>query len=161
MKKPRMRNVENFICHNGDLDFFDVGARTYDLSAIQRWLPRVTGSPMPCSVDSAAIAGLVDLHRAQGCWFLAARYGVLFGVDRGTLSFDVPRDATLQKFAECLDQVFHEALEESEASIDASQEDGAWTASFIRRRKTMSQDDWCAPPAADSSRGLRDRKSVV
>ena len=30
-----MRNVENFICHNGDLDFFDVGARTYDLSAIQ------------------------------------------------------------------------------------------------------------------------------
>ena len=35
VKKPRMRNVENFICHNGDLDFFDVGARTYDLSAIQ------------------------------------------------------------------------------------------------------------------------------
>ena len=71
--------LEQFICHNGDLDFFDVGARTYDLSAVQRWLERATGAPMPAAVDSCAVAGLMELHRCQGCWPLAARFGFLFG----------------------------------------------------------------------------------
>ena len=30
---------------------------------------------MPNAVDSAAVAGVIDLLRAQGSWFLAVRYG--------------------------------------------------------------------------------------
>ena len=35
---------------------------------------------MPNAVDSAAVAGVIDLLRAQGSWFLAVRYGARRGV---------------------------------------------------------------------------------
>ena len=31
-------HVENFVCHNGDLDFFTVGGKTFDLGTVQEWL---------------------------------------------------------------------------------------------------------------------------
>ncbi|KAJ1454221.1 hypothetical protein M885DRAFT_522003 [Pelagophyceae sp. CCMP2097] len=84
------RRFEVFICHNGDLDFFQVGARTYDLALVQQWLIRATGCEMPSAVDSCAVAGLLDLHRAQSCWALSARFGFLFGPARQTLDYHVP-----------------------------------------------------------------------
>ena len=62
--KRRVR-VENFICHNGDFEFFQIGGEWYDTTAVQRWLERATGVNMPSVVDSAAIAGVVDLLRTQ------------------------------------------------------------------------------------------------
>ena len=70
--------------------------RRYDLGAIQEWLPRATGHPMPTSVDSCAVAGMIDLLRAQGSWFHAARYAFHFGAfaaseeTRTTLAYEIP-----------------------------------------------------------------------
>ncbi|KAH8068469.1 hypothetical protein JL721_6607 [Aureococcus anophagefferens] len=104
------RRVETFICHNGDLEFFDVGDRTYDLGAIQAWLERATGDPMPAAVDSAAVAGLIDLHRCQGCWYLAVRYAFLFGPDRDGLDYEVPAAAAFAAVARGFESAFAEAL---------------------------------------------------
>ena len=42
-------------------------------------LEHVLGQPMPSDVDSAAVAGLLDLLRPMGLWPAAVRYGYLFG----------------------------------------------------------------------------------
>ena len=45
----KSESVENFICHNGDLDAFEVGAVTHPLEALMPWLERVNRSPCPRS----------------------------------------------------------------------------------------------------------------
>ena len=108
------RWIENFICHNGDFDFYTVGARTYDLDALQEWLPRATGHPMPCSVDSCAVAGMLDLLRAQGSWFLAARYAFHLGevarddVARRSLTYPTPSREALLAVADVFEHAFGE-----------------------------------------------------
>lgn len=72
--------VANFVTHNGDLDFYQINGKNFDLGAIQGWLEHATGSKMPTSVDSCAVAGMVDLLRTQGCFGLSARYAVSFGL---------------------------------------------------------------------------------
>lgn len=52
-----------------------------DLMTLQVWLEKATGYDMPASVDSAAIAGLVDLIRTAGCFALSARFACLLAVD--------------------------------------------------------------------------------
>ena len=106
------RWVENYICHNGDFDFYTIGARTYDLSAIQEWLPRATGHPMPTTVDSCAVAGMIDLLRAQGSWFHAARFAFHFGAfaaadeTRTTLKYAIPTVEALSAAAGVLVALF-------------------------------------------------------
>lgn len=80
---PTTQPVEVYICHNGDFDFFEVGGRSYDLEVIQNWLECVTRHRRPSSVDSAAVAGVFDLLRAQGIWTRAVRYAYLFETHRG------------------------------------------------------------------------------
>ena len=75
-------SVENYICHNGDFEFFQIGGEWYDTSAVQLWLEKATGVKMPSVVDSAAIAGVIDLLRTQGSWDLSVRYAFLFGVSK-------------------------------------------------------------------------------
>jgi hypothetical protein len=67
--------VENYITHNGDFDFYN--GTTYDLEVIQNFLSIVLG-PMPATVDSCAVAGMVDCYE-QGllCFECEIRY--LFG----------------------------------------------------------------------------------
>ena len=69
--------VENYITHNGDFDFYTINGVQYDLSTIQAWLPLATGAPIPSSVDSVAIAGMLDLLRTAGCFGLSIRYTML------------------------------------------------------------------------------------
>jgi hypothetical protein len=76
---PHAVQVENYVTHNGDFDFYSVNGTTYDLEVIQQFLSIVTG-PMPASVDSCAVAGIVDLLRTQGCFGLSARYAICFGL---------------------------------------------------------------------------------
>ena len=73
----RQIGVENYISHNGDFDAFYLNGRLYDLEAVQQWLEKVLEAPMPATVDSAAIAGVVDLLRTQGCFALSVRYALL------------------------------------------------------------------------------------
>ena len=60
--------VENFICHNGDLDAFEVRGVTHPLEVLMPWLEKVNHSPCPSQVDSCGVAGLIDLVRCQGVW---------------------------------------------------------------------------------------------
>jgi hypothetical protein len=62
----------------GDFDFYNINGSFHDLEAIQQWLVRALHISMPCTVDSAAIAGMIDLLRVQGCFALSARYAVCF-----------------------------------------------------------------------------------
>jgi hypothetical protein len=73
-------SVENYITHNGDFDFYIVNGQTYDLEIVQKWVSVTTGIPTPASVDSCAIAGVIDLLRTQGSFGLSARYAVCFAL---------------------------------------------------------------------------------
>ena len=100
-------HVENFVCHNGDLDFFTVGGKTFDLGTVQEWLPRATGAPMPSPVDSCAVAGLVDLLRTKGLWYHSVRYGYLFGALKHAgplLDAALPSRAALESLAAIIER---------------------------------------------------------
>lgn len=107
-------NVENFITHNGDFDFYQINGHWYELGEIQVWLKLATGFDAPSAVDSAAIAGVVDLLRAQGCFALAARYAVCFALKTSDASRDAPIP-TLAKFEE-IGTRFERVLDEILAS---------------------------------------------
>ena len=70
---------EGYITHNGDLDFFSMHGITYPLEQMQILLPAFLHAKLPATVDSACVAGLLDLLRAAGMWHAAVRYGYVFG----------------------------------------------------------------------------------
>jgi hypothetical protein len=86
----QMKNVENYICHNGDLDFWTVGEVTHPLEALFPWVTSATHSPCPSAVDSACVAGIIDLLRCQGSWYHSVRFGFLFGPERFKLDYKMP-----------------------------------------------------------------------
>ena len=108
---PTRVGVENYITHNGDFDFYQINKNWYELGEMQRWLEIATGHPMPSVVDSAAIAGVIDLLRAQGSFALAARFAVCAGLNTSDASKDAPVP-TLAKFEE-IARYFEIALDAS------------------------------------------------
>ena len=82
--------VENFITHNGDFDFYNVNGVWVELGDVQVYLARCTGFCAPSVVDSAAIAGVVDLLRAQGSFALAARFAVCLDMQTASADFEAP-----------------------------------------------------------------------
>mmetsp|Transcript_2825 Transcript_2825/g.6181 ORF Transcript_2825/g.6181 Transcript_2825/m.6181 type:complete len:1521 (-) Transcript_2825:409-4971(-) len=102
--------VENFITHNGDFDFYDLNGMSYGLDSVQAWLERVTSYEMPSAVDSAAIAGVVDILHTQGSFALSIRYAVCLGLTTSKIGVEVDLPAhmdyvRLAKFFEvALDQ---------------------------------------------------------
>ena len=109
---PKTLSVENYICHNGDLDSFDVAKVTYPLELLMPWLARVNHAPIPSPVDSCGVAGLIDILRCQGCWYKAVKFGFIFGVNRLTLDYDVPTKEEFKKAADAFDAAFREAMKE-------------------------------------------------
>jgi hypothetical protein len=88
--KPVVQSVSSYITHNGDLDFFKINGVIADLEAVQKWLEKATGHPMPAPVDSAAIAGLVDLIRSAGCFALSLRFARVIASPGASVSSTVP-----------------------------------------------------------------------
>ena len=93
--------MEHFITHNGDLDFFRVAGQWHELGKVQTWLEKVLEHPMPATVDSACIAGLVDLHRAAGCWGLAVRYAYQCGLSTALGPDDPNPHPTYMQYERC------------------------------------------------------------
>ena len=108
---PESTKVENFITHNGDFEFYTVNGKAYDIEVIQKWLVAVTGSPIPAQVDSAAIAGMVDLLRTQGCFGLSARYAVCLGMSTSRMDENLVGFPSYSHF-EKIGQIFEEVLAE-------------------------------------------------
>jgi hypothetical protein len=111
-KTPGATNtrVENFITHNGDFDFYNVNGNWVELGDIQAYLARCTGFAAPSVVDSAAIAGVVDLLRAQGSFALAARFAVC--LDMKTASADAEAPVPSLAEFEAVGAVFERELDE-------------------------------------------------
>lgn len=107
------KNVEVFICHNGDFDFFTIKGTLYSVEEIQKWLPLVTHAPMPATVDSAAVAGMIDVLRTQGSWYLSVRYAIVFATDWATLDDAFGTHDAIQAVANVFDNIFRECLETS------------------------------------------------
>lgn len=129
------KNVEVFICHNGDFDFFTIKDKIYSVEEIQKWLPMVTHAPMPCSVDSAAVAGVMDVLRTQGSWYMSIRYAIVFAMDWTNLDEASRSQKAIQAVADVFERLFKECLGTSyKVSGDA------WTAPNLRQRmKTIAE----------------------
>ena len=78
----------------GDFEFYEINGNFFGTEAIQQWLVRALHISMPCAVDSAAIAGMIDLLRVQGCFALSARYAVCFEMYGGSKNLK-PMDPTI------------------------------------------------------------------
>ena len=78
----RRVNAEGFITHNGDLDFFTINGVCYELDQLQQLLPLLLHHPLPSRVDSACVAGLLELLRTKGLWMASVRYAHLYAVLR-------------------------------------------------------------------------------
>jgi hypothetical protein len=70
---------ECFITHNGDLDFYEWHGTVYPLDDVFTLLEIFLGCSRPAPVDSAGVAGLLDLLRTKGIWMASVRYGYVFG----------------------------------------------------------------------------------
>lgn len=88
---------------------------------------------MPATVDSAAVAGMMDLHRCQGCFALAARYALCFKMGGGSkdvkptdTKFKYPKikdyEQIAKVFEECLDEFVQEEVLESLEDISSDEE---------------------------------------
>jgi hypothetical protein len=107
---PHAMRVENYITHNGDFDFYSVNGTTYDLEVIQNFLSTVLG-PMPATVDSCAVAGMVDLLRTKGCFGLSARYVICLGLRTSKMQADqFPPYSLFEKIGAVFEQVLGEML---------------------------------------------------
>ena len=79
----RVQTCESFITHNGDLDFFELEGKTYSLEDLQCILPALLHAPLPATVDSICVAGLLDLLRTKGMWLASLRLGYAAGALSG------------------------------------------------------------------------------
>ena len=75
-----VRNVENFITHNGDFEFFMLNGQLQTVEFVQEWLIKTLHCPMPSGTDSMAVAGMIDLFRTQGNWFVPLTIPIMFSL---------------------------------------------------------------------------------
>ena len=64
---------------------------------------------MPASVDSCAVAGMIDLLRTQGCWSLSVRYAICFATDAVDPANSFAEFPTLTEYEEA-GKIFEKAL---------------------------------------------------
>ena len=121
--KPNKTRVEHFVTHNGDFEFYDLNGKTYELEAIQKWLEVATGCEKPSTVDSAAIAGMIDLIRTMGSFALSVRYVVCLGfptsqIHEDVVDIDLPSSRQYEKIGKVFEDALHEFLTESPYPMD-------------------------------------------
>jgi len=80
---------------SGDFEFYKINGKYYDTGSIQQFLIKTLHVAMPCSVDSAAIADMIDLLRVQGSFALSARYAICFEMCSGSKNLD-PMDPNIE-----------------------------------------------------------------
>lgn len=119
--QPSTRRVETFITHNGDLDFYQVAGVVFSLEDIQAWLKYATGEPMKTSVDSAAIAGLMDLIRSAGSFALSVRYALLLDSPHSQIEAEptlpVPTWKDFEEVGDFLDVTLAQYCQEKQVTV--------------------------------------------
>lgn len=107
---PTKTRVENFISHNGDFEYYSLNGETYEFETIQEWLEKALETPRPSSVDSAAIAGVIDLIRSKGSFMLSVRYVVCLGLPTSRIDADI--DLPSHREYDVIAKVFEDSLHE-------------------------------------------------
>lgn len=120
---PENMRVENFISHNGDFDFYELNGKVYEIDAVQEFLEYATETKMPAVVDSAAIAGMMDLIRCKGCFGLSVRYIVCLGLPTSEFPeanqyFQLPKYDEYEKIGEIFEQVLEEMQTITQKSLE-------------------------------------------
>lgn len=70
--------VQHRITHNGDFETYDAFNTSIAVGGpLGAWLEQALQQPAPAMVDSARIAGMMDLLICQGDWWAAIRWGLL------------------------------------------------------------------------------------
>ncbi|KAL1515756.1 hypothetical protein AB1Y20_002372 [Prymnesium parvum] len=146
-------NLESFVTHNGDLDIFEIHGASYSLEEVQVMLTHFLGIPPPSEVDSAVIAGLLDLLRTKGVWSASVRYGYLYGglaKTRSRVSMILPQLATLhelQKIAVLFEAEWKKVVQETRGLL---QDDStAATEPFLARRLSQMMEERMVPLIAN------------
>ena len=130
--EPVLQKVSNYITHNGDLDFFKSNGQHADLNLVQDWLEKATGHPIPTPVDSAAIAGLVDIIRSAGCFALSIRYAYLLKIEGSKMNLDrdLPKNYDYDQLSRVFEKALYEFCKENEVSLAQIQAKMVLRASF-------------------------------
>ena len=105
------QTVHHRITHNGDFETFEAFGEDLDVaSALGSWLERALQQRAPAVVDSARIAGMMDLLICQGDWFASVRWAFL-----NTLAVypEVPSLADVQRWTTLFESTFVECHESS------------------------------------------------
>ena len=123
LTRPKVIRVENFISHNGDFEFFDLNDTSYDTDTVMNWLEIALECPKPAYVDSAGIAGMVDLIRCQGCFALSIRFTVCLGLPISKISDAKSAKLPMMKDYKKLGTLFEEALAEYQSQYPINIED--------------------------------------
>jgi len=145
----RKANVESFITHNGDLDLFEIHGASYPLEELQAMLTHFLGVPPPAEVDSAVIAGLLDLLRTKGVWSASVRYGYLYGglaKTRERASMILPQLATLtelQKLTVLFEAEWEKLVQETRGLVQ--DDSSAATEPFLARRLSQMMEERMMP----------------
>lgn len=123
LTRPKVIRVENFISHNGDFEFFDLNDTSYDADTVMNWLEIALECQKPAYVDSAGIAGMVDLIRCQGCFALSIRFTVCLGLPMSKISDSKSAKLPVMKDYKNLGTLFEEALAEYQSQYPINIED--------------------------------------
>lgn len=119
--RPRRIGVENYITHNGDFDFFRVNGKFYDVEVVQQWLEKVLGTPTPTTVDSAAVAGVIDLLRSQGSFALSIRYALCLTLRSSKVESDptveYPTMVEYEEIANTFEMVLNQLLDLNQSTV--------------------------------------------
>lgn len=124
--------VENYISHNGDFDFYHLHGTTYNLSTVQMWLESITHTTLPATVDSCAVAGVVDVLRTRSSFGLSARYAAAVGLMSSVIEVnDQFPDA---KFFEGIGRIFEDEFMEivQSTSVEKLERQAALRKNFAR-----------------------------
>ena len=126
--------VENYITHNGDFDYYTLNGKTYDLSEIQKWLVGVTHVPLQSTVDSLAVAGVIDLLRTKGSFGLSCRYAISMGMSTSVIEESI-QSFPLYAHFDSLGRVFENVLQEmlKTTTLDKIDESDTVRSSFALR----------------------------
>ena len=136
----QLTGVEHYITHNGDFEFYKfANGKYYDTEEVQQFLVKTLHVPMPATVDSAAVAGMIDLLRSSGCFALSLRFATCFSpnVDPGDKSANYP---TTDEYV-AAGKVLEEALDDyvSEYKIKSLEVISASTKERVKLAAYMSK----------------------
>jgi hypothetical protein len=121
------QTVHHRITHNGDFETFEAFGEDLDVaSALGPWLERALQQRAPAVVDSARIAGMMDLLICQGDWFAAVRWAFLNIL---AVYPEVPSLADVQRWTTLFESAFVACV----GQIEGGQTGSGWIQPFTEQ----------------------------